>query len=121
MDFNAPQLCCGVLYFFQKQFHYVRETGMGLLGMEREEREMKVIKSRDPEIFDIELEKDLLANNKRLGKNKKRSDEYPLVWDSLTPVYGKTGVRETSIRKVHGHDLFRPVHIRTRRTKSVLA
>ena len=36
---------------------------------------MKIIKSRGPEIFDIELEKDLLAKNRSLAKkNRKRFD-----------------------------------------------
>ena len=41
---------------------------------------MKIIKSRGPEVFDIELEKDILAKNKSLAKeNRKRFDRSDIL------------------------------------------
>ncbi|NWG01420.1 MAG: hydrogenase nickel incorporation protein HypB [Syntrophaceae bacterium] len=58
---------------------------------------MKVIKSRGPEIFDIELEKDLLAKNRYLAKeNKKRFDRSNIL---AIDIMGSIGSGKTSMIK----------------------
>ena len=58
---------------------------------------MKVVKSRGPEIFDIELEKDLLAKNKALAKaNRKRFDQARIT---VVDVLGSVGSGKTSLIK----------------------
>jgi hydrogenase nickel incorporation protein HypB len=58
---------------------------------------MKIVKSRGPEIFDIELEKDLLAKNRRLAKENRRK------FDSLNilaiDIMGSIGSGKTSLIK----------------------
>jgi hypothetical protein len=45
-----------------------------------EELTMKIVRAKGPEIFDIELEKDLLAKNRRLAReNRKRLDQLRIV------------------------------------------
>jgi hydrogenase nickel incorporation protein HypB len=59
--------------------------------------EMKIIKSRGPEIFDIELEKDLLARNRSLAKkNRKRFDSSNIL---AIDVMGSIGSGKTSLIK----------------------
>jgi hydrogenase nickel incorporation protein HypB len=59
--------------------------------------EMKIIKSRGPEIFDIELEKDLLAKNKSLAKeNRKRFDRSNIL---TIDIMGSIGSGKTSLIK----------------------
>ena len=58
---------------------------------------MKVVKPRGPEIFDIELEKDLLAKNKALAKaNRKRFDQARIT---VVDVLGSVGSGKTSLIK----------------------
>jgi hydrogenase nickel incorporation protein HypB len=58
---------------------------------------MKVIRSRGPEIFDIELEKDLLAKNRNLAKeNKKRFDRSNIL---AIDIMGSIGSGKTSLIK----------------------
>ena len=58
---------------------------------------MKVIKPRGPEIFDIELEKDLLAKNRSLAKvNRKRFDQAKIT---VVDVLGSVGSGKTSLIK----------------------
>jgi hydrogenase nickel incorporation protein HypB len=58
---------------------------------------MKVIKSRGPEIFDIELEKDLLAKNRNLAKeNRKKFDRSNIL---SIDVMGSIGSGKTSLIK----------------------
>ena len=58
---------------------------------------MKVVKSRGPEIFDIELEKDLLAKNRSLAKvNRKRFDQAKIT---VVDVLGSVGSGKTSLIK----------------------
>jgi hydrogenase nickel incorporation protein HypB len=58
---------------------------------------MKVVKPKGPEIFDIELEKDLLAKNKALAKaNKKRFDQARIT---VVDVLGSVGSGKTSLIK----------------------
>ena len=58
---------------------------------------MKIIKSKGPEIFDIELVKDLLAENRKLAKkNRKRFDELKLM---SIDVMGSIGSGKTSLIK----------------------
>jgi len=58
---------------------------------------MKIIKSKGPEIFDIELEKDLLAKNKNLAKkNRKRFDRLNIL---TIDVMGSIGSGKTSLIK----------------------
>jgi hydrogenase nickel incorporation protein HypB len=58
---------------------------------------MKIIKSRGPEIFDIELEKDLLARNRSLAKkNRKRFDSSNIL---AIDVMGSIGSGKTSLIK----------------------
>jgi hydrogenase nickel incorporation protein HypB len=58
---------------------------------------MKIIKSRGPEIFDIELEKDLLARNKRLAKeNRKKLDGSNIL---AIDIMGSIGSGKTSLIK----------------------
>jgi hydrogenase nickel incorporation protein HypB len=58
---------------------------------------MKIIKSRGPEIFDIEMEKDLLAKNKSLAKeNRKRFDRSNIL---TIDVMGSIGSGTTSLIK----------------------
>jgi hydrogenase nickel incorporation protein HypB len=60
-------------------------------------REMKIIKSRGPEIFDIELEKDLLAKNRNLAKeNRKRFDRTNIL---AIDIMGSIGSGKTSLIK----------------------
>ena len=64
---------------------------------------MKVVKPKGPEIFDIELEKDLLAKNRALAKaNRKRFDQAKLtVVDVLGPVgSGKTSLIKAILKKL---------------------
>ena len=58
---------------------------------------MKVIKSRDPNIFDIELEKDLLAKNRRLAReNRKVFDRSNIL---AIDIMGSIGSGKTSLIK----------------------
>jgi hydrogenase nickel incorporation protein HypB len=58
---------------------------------------MKIIKSRGPEIFDIELEKDLLARNKRLAKeNRKKLNGSNIL---AIDIMGSIGSGKTSLIK----------------------
>ena len=58
---------------------------------------MKIIKSRGPEIFDIELEKDLLAKNRSLAKeNRKRFDHLNIL---TIDIMGSIGSGKTSLIK----------------------
>jgi hydrogenase nickel incorporation protein HypB len=58
---------------------------------------MKIIKPRGPEIFDIELEKDLLAKNRSLAKeNKKRFDGSNIL---AIDIMGSIGSGKTSLVK----------------------
>ena len=58
---------------------------------------MKIIKSTGPEIFDIELEKDLLAKNKSLAKeNRKRFDRSNIL---TIDIMGSIGSGKTSLIK----------------------
>ena len=58
---------------------------------------MKVVKPKGPEIFDIELEKDLLAKNKALAKaNRKRFDQARIT---VVDVLGSVGSGKTSLIK----------------------
>jgi hydrogenase nickel incorporation protein HypB len=58
---------------------------------------MKVVKSKGPEIFDIELEKDLLAKNRNLAKeNRKRFDQEGIL---AIDIMGSIGSGKTSLIK----------------------
>jgi len=58
---------------------------------------MKIIKSRGPEIFDIELEKDLLAKNKSLAReNRKKFDHSSIL---AIDIMGSIGSGKTSLIK----------------------
>jgi len=58
---------------------------------------MKIIKSSGPEIFDIELEKDLLAKNRSLAKeNRKRFDRSNIL---AIDIMGSIGSGKTSLIK----------------------
>lgn len=58
---------------------------------------MRIIKSRGPEIFDIELEKDLLAKNRNLAKeNKRRFDRSDIL---AIDIMGSIGSGKTSLIK----------------------
>jgi len=58
---------------------------------------MKIIKSKGPEIFDIELDKDLLAKNRSLAKeNKKRFDRSHIL---AIDIMGSIGSGKTSLIK----------------------
>jgi len=58
---------------------------------------MKIIRPRGPEIFDIELEKDLLAKNRGLAKeNRKRFDRSKIL---AVDVMGSIGSGKTSLIK----------------------
>jgi hydrogenase nickel incorporation protein HypB len=58
---------------------------------------MKIIKSRGPEVFDIELEKDILAKNKSLAKeNRKRFDRSNIL---TIDIMGSIGSGKTSLIK----------------------
>ena len=58
---------------------------------------MKIIKARGPEIFDIELEKDLLAKNRNLAKeNRKRFDRTNIL---AIDIMGSIGSGKTSLIK----------------------
>jgi hydrogenase nickel incorporation protein HypB len=58
---------------------------------------MKTIKSRGPELFDIELEKDLLARNRSLAnKNRKRFDRSNIL---AVDIMGSIGSGKTSLIK----------------------
>jgi hydrogenase nickel incorporation protein HypB len=59
--------------------------------------QMRIIKSRGPEIFDIELEKDLLAKNRSLAReNRKRFDRSKIL---TIDVMGSIGSGKTSLIK----------------------
>ncbi len=58
---------------------------------------MKIIRPKGPELFDIELEKDLLAKNKELAKgNKKRFDQSKIL---AVDIMGSIGSGKTSLIK----------------------
>jgi hydrogenase nickel incorporation protein HypB len=58
---------------------------------------MKIIRPRGPEIFDIELEKDLLAKNRRLAReNRKRFDRSNIL---VIDIMGSIGSGKTSLIK----------------------
>ncbi len=58
---------------------------------------MKVVKPRGPEIFDIELEKDLLAKNRALARaNRKKFDQAKIT---VVDVLGSVGSGKTSLIK----------------------
>ena len=58
---------------------------------------MKIIRPKGPEIFDIELEKDLLAKNRGLAKeNRKRFDRSKIL---AVDVMGSIGSGKTSLIK----------------------
>jgi hydrogenase nickel incorporation protein HypB len=58
---------------------------------------MKIIKSKGPEIFDIELEKDLLAKNRSLAKeNRKKFDRLNIL---TIDIMGSIGSGKTSLIK----------------------
>jgi hydrogenase nickel incorporation protein HypB len=58
---------------------------------------MRIVKSRGPEIFDIELEKDLLAKNRSLAKeNRKRLDRADIL---AIDIMGSIGSGKTSLIK----------------------
>ncbi len=58
---------------------------------------MKIVRSKGPEIFDIELEKDLLAKNRGLAKeNRKRFDRSKIL---AVDVMGSIGSGKTSLIK----------------------
>ena len=58
---------------------------------------MKIIKSKGPEIFDIELEKDLLAKNRSLAKeNRKRFDRSNIL---TIDIMGSIGSGKTTLIK----------------------
>ena len=60
---------------------------------------MKIIKSKGPEIFDIELEKDILAKNRNLAKeNKKRFDRSNIL---AIDIMGSIGSGKTSLIKAN--------------------
>jgi len=64
---------------------------------------MKVIKSKGLEIFDIELEKDLLAKNKNLAKENRKRFDYSniLAIDIMGSIgSGKTSVIKAILRKL---------------------
>jgi len=64
--------------------------------MERRRR-MKTIRSKGPEIFDIELEKDLLAKNKILAReNRKKFDHSSIL---AVDIMGSIGSGKTSLIK----------------------
>src|SRR5512143_2122564 len=59
--------------------------------------EMKIVRPKGPEIFDIELEKDLLAKNRGLAKeNRKRFDRSKIL---AVDVMGSIGSGKTSLIK----------------------
>jgi hydrogenase nickel incorporation protein HypB len=58
---------------------------------------MKIIKSRGPEIFDIELEKDLLAKNRRLAKENRRKFDGSNIL--AIDIMGSIGSGKTSLIK----------------------
>jgi hydrogenase nickel incorporation protein HypB len=63
----------------------------------RRSREMKIVKSQGSEIFDIELEKDLLARNRNLAReNRKRFDRSKVL---AIDVMGSIGSGKTSLIK----------------------
>ena len=58
---------------------------------------MKIVRPKGPEIFDIELEKDLLAKNRGLAKkNRKRFDRSKIL---AVDVMGSIGSGKTSLIK----------------------
>ncbi len=58
---------------------------------------MKIVKAKGPEIFDIELEKDLLARNKSLAKgNRRRFDSSNIL---AIDIMGSIGSGKTSLIK----------------------
>jgi len=59
--------------------------------------EMKIVRPKGPEIFDIELEKDLLAKNRGLAKeNRKRLDRSKIL---AVDIMGSIGSGKTSLIK----------------------
>ena len=58
---------------------------------------MKVIRPRSAEIFDIELEKDLLARNKSLARMNRRRFDHSNV--PATDIMGSIGSGKTSLIK----------------------
>jgi hydrogenase nickel incorporation protein HypB len=63
----------------------------------RRSRKMKIVKSQGSEIFDIELEKDLLARNRNLAReNRKRFDRSKVL---AIDVMGSIGSGKTSLIK----------------------
>jgi hydrogenase nickel incorporation protein HypB len=68
-----------------------------LISKTKGDLEMKIIKSKGPEIFDIELEKDLLAKNRSLAKeNRKRFDRSNIL---AIDIMGSIGSGKTSLVK----------------------
>ena len=64
---------------------------------ESKEMGMKIVKPRGPEIFDIELEKDLLAKNRELAReNRKKFDRSKIL---AVDVMGSIGSGKTSLIK----------------------
>ncbi|MGZ3538586.1 MAG: GTP-binding protein, partial [Thermodesulfobacteriota bacterium] len=58
---------------------------------------MKIVRATGPEIFDIELEKDLLAKNKSLAKgNRRRFDSSNIL---AIDIMGSIGSGKTSLIK----------------------
>ncbi len=65
---------------------------------------MKIIKSRDPEIFDIELEKDILEKNRNLAEgNRKNFDAAKLMAIDIMGSIGsgKTSLIKAILKKLH--------------------
>jgi hydrogenase nickel incorporation protein HypB len=58
---------------------------------------MKIIKPKGPEIFDIELEKDLLAKNKRLARENRKGLDHLKI--KAVDVMGSVGSGKTSLIK----------------------
>jgi len=76
----------GILLYFCTYLHF-----------EKRRRIMRIIKSRGLQIFDIELEKDLLAKNRSLAKeNRKRLDRAKIL---AIDIMGSIGSGKTSLIK----------------------
>ncbi len=79
--------------YFSNRFRYNFERLHGTKGLGK----VKIIRSKGPEIFDIELEKDLLARNRRLAKkNRKRFERLGIL---AIDVMGSIGSGKTSLIK----------------------
>jgi len=84
------------------KFEYLLFEGISLyfctyLHFEKRRRIMRIIKSRGLQIFDIELEKDLLAKNRSLAKeNRKRLDRAKIL---AIDIMGSIGSGKTSLIK----------------------